>query len=63
MASYLQFANQQSQANLQRLAQLAIQREQMQQAAERQAKMTDVSRAATGTALSGVGAGVTPFCN
>lgn len=63
MASYLSQATQKSQSDLQRLAQMAVQREQMIDAAKRQQELEDAKKAATGVALGGVGTGITAYQN
>lgn len=63
MASYLSQATQKSQSDLQRLAQMAVQREQMMDAAKRQQELEDAKKAATGVALGGVGTGITAYQN
>ena len=63
MASYLSQATQKSQSDLQRLAQMAVQREQMLDAAKRQQELEDAKKAATGVALGGVGTGITAYQN
>lgn len=63
MASYLSTATQKSQADLQRLAQMSVQREQMIEAAIRQKELEDAKKAATGVALGGIGTGVTLYQN